>query len=145
MTCSSPTRSADAWRGGRDARERTLAPTRRMIGLSVCHAMQPVGLVMGVANNVRVRAGFSSVVKRSDDIHHCLGCRLRHSRLVSSSLILYGSGNPETRIPARLLAYLPNLINSSSPIACKRPRSLRRCASSDSKPIMLGNLAFGMR
>lgn len=35
-----------------------------MIGLSVWHAMQPVGLVMGVANNVRVRAGFSSVGKR---------------------------------------------------------------------------------
>ncbi len=67
MTYSSPTRSADAWRGGRDARERTLAPTRRMIGPNVCHAMQPVGLVMGVANNVRVQAGFSSVGKRSDD------------------------------------------------------------------------------
>jgi len=63
MTYSSLTRSADAWRAGRDARERTLAPTRIMIGLSVCHAMQPVGLVMGVANNVRVRAGFSSVGK----------------------------------------------------------------------------------
>ena len=35
----------------------------------------PVGLVMGVANNVRVRAGFSSVGKRSDDIP-ATGCFL---------------------------------------------------------------------
>jgi hypothetical protein len=43
----------------------------------------------------------------------------------------------------RLAAYLPNLINSSSPMACKRSRSLRRYVSSDSKPIILGTPHLG--
>jgi hypothetical protein len=60
------------------------------------------------------------------------GYRLRHSRRASSSFNFHGSGNPLTRMPHSLRADLPNSINSSSDIACKRSRNLRKPISSDS-------------
>ena len=119
-----------AWRGRRDARERTLAPTRRMIGLSVWHAMQPVGLVMGVANNVRVRAGFSSVGKRSDDIAAtgCFLVSLGYSPAMSAVKGAFPVGCSYPQDTESFLPLLPSFLPLSLPPS-SLPALARSCRS----------------